>query len=156
MCWLIFVNTQLILILTGRPTPSVIIRTSWVNNSIQNNVFIVQGFRTIVFIFIIMFTTFRPIFLQSSSGVCWTQVPTRNFEPRPIFNPQGSLVLIPLIITAYKCLVFLYCCMPAVRIEPATSWWLSFYKLREPTTITLTLCVLLESSDWLFWDIYLF
>ena len=29
--------------------------------------------------------------------------PTRNFEPRPLFNPQVSLALIPLTITRYTC-----------------------------------------------------
>ena len=36
------------------------------------------------------------------------------------------------------------------RIEPATLRWLTSWKLREPTPITVTLCVLLNSSDWIF------
>ena len=47
-------------------------------------VFIIKGFRTIV-----ISTTFRE--------------PTRNFELRPLLNPRGSPVLIPLAITGYKC-----------------------------------------------------
>ena len=53
------------------------------------------------------------------------QKPTWNFEPHPLFNPQGSLVLIPLTITWYKSQVFLYRYSSAVRIEPVTSRWLS-------------------------------
>ena len=34
--------------------------------------------------------------------------PSRNFEPRPLFNPRGLLTLIPLTITGYQCYVFLY------------------------------------------------
>ena len=41
--------------------------------------------------------------LRPSSVVCRTQKPTRNFELRPLLNPRGSLVLIPLAITRYKC-----------------------------------------------------
>ena len=63
--------------------------------------------------------------LRPSLGVCWTREPSRNFELRPLLNPRGSPVLIPLAITGYKCQVFLYCYSPAVRIEPATSRWLS-------------------------------
>ena len=36
--------------------------------------------------------------LRSSSGVCRTREPTRNFELRPLLNPRGSPVLIPLAI----------------------------------------------------------
>ena len=63
--------------------------------------------------------------LQPSSGVCQTREPSRNFELRPLLKPRGSPVLIPLAITGYKCWVFLYCYLPVVRIEPATSRWLS-------------------------------
>ena len=41
--------------------------------------------------------------LRPSSGVCWTREPSRNFELRPLLNPRGSPVLIPLAITGYKC-----------------------------------------------------
>ena len=41
--------------------------------------------------------------LWPSSGVCRTREPSRNFELRPLLNPQGSPVLIPLAITGYKC-----------------------------------------------------
>ena len=40
--------------------------------------------------------------LRPSSGVCWTREPAWNFELRPLLNPQGSPVLIPLAITGYK------------------------------------------------------
>ena len=41
---------------------------------------------------------FRP-----SSGVCRTREPSWNFELRPLLNPRGSSVLIPLAIPGYKC-----------------------------------------------------
>ena len=65
--------------------------------------FIVQGFQTIVFIVIVIFQRFGEYILHSSSGVCQTQKPPQNFEPPPLFNPRGSLVLIPLTINGYKC-----------------------------------------------------
>ena len=80
---------------------------------------------------------------RPSSGICQTREPARNFELRPLLNPRGSSVLIPFVITRYKCLVFLYCYSPAIRFEPATSRILSPYNRREPTPITVTLCVLL-------------
>ena len=57
--------------------------------------------------------------LRPSSGVFI------ELEPAPLFNPRGSLVLIPLTITGYKCKIFMYCYSPTVRIEPTTSRWLS-------------------------------
>ena len=47
--------------------------------------------------------------LRLSSGVCRSWEPTQNFELRTLLNPRGSPLLIPLAITRYKCLVFLYC-----------------------------------------------
>ena len=41
--------------------------------------------------------------LRPSSGVCRTRELSRNFELRPLLNPRGSPVLIPLAITGYKC-----------------------------------------------------
>ena len=40
--------------------------------------------------------------LRPSSGVCQIKEPTGNFEPRPLLNPRGSPVLIPLAITSVK------------------------------------------------------
>ena len=59
----------------------------------------IKDVRTIVFIFFIISTTFRRYVHRPSSGVCRTREPTRNFELRPLFNPRGSPVLIPLAIT---------------------------------------------------------
>ena len=64
-----------------------------------------------VFIFIDISSTFRPIFLPA-----FFRESTRNFELGPLLNPRGSPVLIPLAITGYKGLVFLYCYSPAVKI----------------------------------------
>ena len=41
--------------------------------------------------------------LRPSSGVCRTRKLSWNFELRPLLNPQGLPVLIPLAITGYKC-----------------------------------------------------
>ena len=60
-------------------------------------IFIIKGFRTIVFIFIVIST----YALRPSSGR--TREPSRNFELRPLWNPRGSSVLIPFAITGYKC-----------------------------------------------------
>ena len=51
-------------------------------------IFIIQRFRTIVFIFIVIFTTFRSLY-PPSSGVYRTRELSRNFEPRPLFDPGG-------------------------------------------------------------------
>ena len=96
------------------------------------------SFRTIVFIFIVISTTFRsicpPAFFRclSNSGT-YTELRTTSF-----IESTGSLVLIPWGITGYKCKVFLYCYSPVVRIEPATSRWLFPQKLRELMPITVT------------------
>ena len=41
--------------------------------------------------------------LRPSSVVCRTREPSLNFELRPLLNPRGSPVLIPLAINRYKC-----------------------------------------------------
>ena len=84
--------------------------------------------------------------LRPSSGVCQTREPSRNFELCPLLNPRGLPVLIPLAITGCKCQVFLYCYLPVVRIESTTFRWL---KLREPTPISVTPCILLDNSEWI-------
>ena len=43
----------------------------------------------------------RCVLPPSSDVSCRTREPTRNFEPRPLFNPRGSLVLIPLQVYKY-------------------------------------------------------
>ena len=65
--------------------------------------FIIKGFRIIVFIFIVISVTIRPICHRPSTGVCRTREPTRNFKLRILFNPTESPVLVPLAITGYKC-----------------------------------------------------
>ena len=96
--------------------------------------FIIKGFQTIVFIFTAISTTFRPI-CPPTSGVCRTREPRRNFQLRPLLNP----VLIPWAISGYNCY------SPVVRIEP-----LDDCIIRKATPITVTLCVLLDSSEWIF------
>ena len=41
--------------------------------------------------------------LRTSSGVCRTREPSWNFKLRPLLNPRGSPLLIPLAITWYMC-----------------------------------------------------
>ena len=60
------------------------------NKKTTEEIFIIRGFRTIVFIFIIIFTTFRPICPQA----CRNRNLSRNFEPRTLFYLRGSPALI--------------------------------------------------------------
>ena len=92
----------------------------------------------VVFISIVISAKFRPICPPASFKVFvepslnyWTIEPSLNYWT--LLNLRGSPVLIPFVITGYKFYVFLYFYLPAVRIEPATSGWLSTLKLREPT-----------------------
>ena len=84
--------------------------------------------------------------LQPSSVVCWTREPSRNFESTSFIESTGVAPSDSVSHNRIQELVSLYCYTPAVRIEPTTSRWLSPLKLREPTPITVTLCVL----EWIF------
>ena len=66
-------------------------------------IFIIKVFWTIVFIIIVISTTFRPICPPAFFRCCRTREPSRNFELRPLLKPRGSPVLILLAITGYKC-----------------------------------------------------
>ena len=71
---------------------------------------ILKVFLLFRFSFLLLYSQcFSRYVLWPSSGVCWTWETTQNFN---LFNPQGSLVQIPLTINRYKCLVFLYCYSP--------------------------------------------
>ena len=66
-------------------------------------IFIIKGFPTIVFIFIVISTMFRPIcppafFRCLSNSGTFTELQTTSF-----IESTGSPVLIPLAITGYKC-----------------------------------------------------
>ena len=80
-------------------------------------IFIIKGFRTIVFIFIVISTMFwlicRPAFFRclSNSGT-FTELRITSF-----IESTWSPVLIPLPITGYKCWGFLYCYLPAVEFD---------------------------------------
>ena len=84
--------------------------------------------------------------LWLSLCVLRTREHTRNFQLRPLLNPWGSPVLIPLVLTGFKCKILQYYSAPPVRIERATSRWL----LRIPTPIKVTLCALQDSLGWIF------
>ena len=102
-------------------------------------IFIIKGFRTIVFIFSVISTTFRP-----SSGVFRTREPTQNFELRLLLNPQGSPVLILFARTGYK---RKYSCIvnrPNSGLNLQTP---DDCRHREPTPIIVTLCVLQDSLE---------
>ena len=80
-----------------------------------------MSFWTIVFIFIVISTTFRPIcplalFRYLSNSGTFKELRTTFFT-----EYRGSPVLIPFAIIGYKCKIFLYCYSPAVRVELATS-----------------------------------
>ena len=82
--------------------------------------------------------------LRPSSGVELLNSGTYT-ELRPLLNPRGSPVLIPLAISGYK-----YCCtvtrlQSGLMLQPPNDGL-----LREPTPITVTLCALLDSSEWIF------
>ena len=57
-----------------------------INKYTPNNIFIIKGFWTIVFIFIVISTICPPAFFKclSNSGE-----PTQNFKLRPLLNPRG-------------------------------------------------------------------
>ena len=110
------------------------------------SIFFIMGYRTIVFIFCYYF---HNVSVAMSPGLLQVFVKLGNLHGTlnyVLYWILGGL----LAITEYKCYVFMYCYSPAVRIEPATSCGLSLYKLREPTPITVTLCVLLHSSEGIF------
>ena len=74
------------------------------NKLIKRNVIIIKGFRTIVFNFIVISTTFRPIcppafFRCFSNSGTYTELRTTSF----IESTVGCAVLIPFAITGYKC-----------------------------------------------------
>ena len=104
-------------------------------------IFIIKVFRTIVFIFIVISTTLRPIcppaffWCLSNSGT-FTELRTTSFVETTGVACSDSVSrnrVQVLSIPVYYSLV--------VRIESATFRWLSSEKLREPTPITITPCV---------------
>ena len=65
-------------------------------------IFIIKGFQTIVFIFIVISSTFRSI-CPPAFFKCLSIAGTVTELPSPLLNPRGLPVLIPLTITGYKC-----------------------------------------------------
>ena len=113
------------------------------------SIFIIKVFGTIVFIFIVISTMFRPIcppafFRYLSNSGTFTELQTTSFIETTGFACSDSVshnrVQVLSIPVYYS---------PVVRIEPATFRWLS-QKLREPTPITVTTRVLLDNSEWIF------
>ena len=110
-------------------------------------IFIIKIFQTIVFVFIVISTTFRsicpPAFFRclSNLGTFWT---TSFIETMGVACSDSvcHIRVQVLSIPVYY--------LPVVKIEPATFRWLSSQKLREPTPITVTPCVLLDNSEWIF------
>ena len=88
-------------------------------------IFIIKGFLTIVFIFIVIYTTFRPI-CPSAFFRCLSNSGT-YMELRTLLNQ--------------RCRLFWF----RLNLQPPDDCL-----LREPTPITVTLCVLLESLEWIF------
>ena len=86
-------------------------------------IFIIKGFRTIVFIFIVIYTTFLPIcppafFRYLSNSGTYTELQTTSFIESTQFACSDS-------VCHNRMQVFLYCYSAAVRIEPATARRLS-------------------------------
>ena len=54
-------------------------------------IFIVQGFRTMSSFLLLYSQRFGQYVFQTFSHVCWTREPTRNFEPRPLFNSRSGV-----------------------------------------------------------------
>ena len=78
--------------------------------------FIIKGFRTIVFLFIVISTTFRPIcppafFRCLSNSGTFTELGT-------LLNPRGLPVLIPLAITGYKYSCIVTCLQSGLNLQP--------------------------------------
>ena len=96
----------------------------------------------IVFIFTVISTTFRlicpPAFRRLSNSGTFTELRTTSFIESTGVACSDS-------VSYNRVQVFLYCYSPAVRIEPVTARWLSSKKLSEPTPITVTPCVLLDT-----------
>ena len=87
--------------------------------------FIIKGFRTIVFIFIVISTTFRPICVPAffrclSNSETFTELRTTSF-----IESMGVACSDSVSHNRVQAFIFLYCYSPVVRIEPATFWWLS-------------------------------
>ena len=100
--------------------------------------------KIIVFNFIVISTTFRPIcppsfFRCLSNSVSYTKLRTTSFIESTGAACSDSVCHNRLQVLSIP--VFL------LRFEPVTARWLSPQK---PTLITVTLCVLLDSLEWIF------
>ena len=107
----------------------------------------IKGFRNIVFIFIVITTTFRPIcppavFRCLSNSETFTELrttfsieSTRATCSDSVSHNRVQALIIP---------VLLHACS-----QDWTYKWLSPLKLREPTPITVMPCVLLDNSEWI-------
>ena len=65
--------------------------------------FTIKGFQTIVFIFIVISTTFRPICPLAFFRCLSNSETFGELRTTYLLNPRRSPVLIPLAITGYKC-----------------------------------------------------
>ena len=73
--------------------------------------------------------------LRPSSGICRTGEPTQNFETRHLYNPRGSLILIPLTITYHLYLVM----VNGIRISDPRGlykWRVSMFRVGSPVRQT--------------------
>ena len=118
------------------------------NYSLRNTykIFIIKGFRTIVIIFIVIFTTFRligpPTFFRClSNSTTFTELRTTSFIESTEVACSDSVWRIHGLSN------------PVLLLACSQDWtykWLSPLKLKEPTPITVTPCVLLDNSEWIF------
>ena len=111
-------------------------------------IFIIKGFLTIVFIFIVISTMFWPIcspafFRCLSNSGTYTELQTTSFTESMGITCSDSINHNQVQVLRISVLL-LACC------QDWTSRWLSPKRLREPTPIIIMLCVLLNSLEWIF------
>ena len=107
--------------------------------------FIIKGFRTIVFIFLVISTMFRticppPFFRCLSNSGTFTELRTTSFIESTGATCSDSV--------SHNRVQVLS--IPVLLIACSQDWTCNLQKLRELTPITITPCVLLDNSEWIF------
>ena len=115
------------------------------SHEVKNNLFIIKGFRTIVPNFIVISTTFRLIcplafFRCLSNSGTFTELQTTSFI-------ESTRVACSDSVSHNRVQVL---SIPELLLACSQDWTCSLQKLREPTPIIVTLCVLLDSYVWIF------
>ena len=113
-------------------------------------IFIIKGFRTIFFISIVISTTFRPIcpsafFRCLSNSGTFTELRTTSFIKSTEVACSDSVCHIWVQVSSIPVLL-LACCQDWTC---SLQMFVFFWNFREPAPITVTLCVLLDNSEWI-------